>query len=166
MADMLFPYLAIGGSFAFGLAIIAMGLWVEDRKKRRLHEENMLALQRGLLPPQWQAQASRPRKGWLGLAIGLPVFIACALAYGTFQLVDANRWAQRDLTGVMIAMWIVGGAVGLGAVIIGGIGLMADQRQHYARASQGQIPQVRPAPPAAFEPRDPGTEQIWKQERP
>lgn len=163
---MWFPVLAIGGSFVFGLAIIAMGLWVEDRKKRRLHEENMLALQRGLLPPQWQVQASRPRKGWLGLAIGLPVFIACALAYGTFQLVEANRWAQRDLTGVMIAMWIVGGAVGLGAVIVGGIGLMADQRQYHTRVSRGEIPQVRAVPPTAFESRDPGKENVWKQERP
>jgi hypothetical protein len=66
----------------------------------------------------------------------------------------------------MIAMWSAGGLVGLAAVIVGGIGLMADQRQSHARASRGEIPQVRAVPPTAFENRDPGSEKIWKQERP
>lgn len=165
MADTTYLFLTIGGSFVFVLAAIAMGVWSEDRKKRRQHEEHMLALQRNLLPPDWQVQPSRPRKGWLALAIGLPVFIACALAYGTHELVEANRWATRDLTGLMIAMWVVGGLVGLGAVIVGGIGLMADQRQSYARSHQGEIPQVRVAAPPASEKRDPAAEQFFKQER-
>jgi hypothetical protein len=152
----------------FFLALALLGMWFNDRKSRRLHEEQMLALERGLLPPDWAAKLAQSgfRKGWLWLAIGLPIFIACALGVGTFLLVDANRYGGHNLTGIIITIWLVGGTVGLAAVILGGLGLMVDQRRHLPREPFVGPPQARAASSPGTVERDSGSERFWKQERP
>jgi len=157
----------VGTALAFFLVLALLGLWFKDRKGRRVHEEQMFALQHGLLPPEWSGEAARASFGraWLWLAIGLPVFIAFAGGIGTALLVDDARRSGRELTGIIVAIWIVGGAVGLAAVIVGGLGLMANQRQRLSRPPLVEPPQVRPAPPVPFEERDPSGERFRKQER-
>ena len=128
----------------------------------------MLALQRGLVTPEWISQPERDsrRRTWLWLAVGLPVFIAGALAFGTFMLMDGASRSGRDFTGIVITIWVVGGVVGLAAVTLGSIGLMISQREPPRRAPRVEVPLVEPAPPPAFDDRDAGTERIWKQEKP
>jgi len=170
-ADGINPWIfvaALGAALGFFLILAILALWFKDRKNRRLHEEQMLAMQRGLDPPEWSGQSARAsfRRAWLGLAVGLPIFIAFALALGTHMLVDAAGRSLRDFTHIIVLIWLVGGAVGLTAVIMGGLGLMANQRRHYRQASNREMPQVPPAPPVRFEDRAPAPEKFKKQEGP
>jgi hypothetical protein len=86
---------------------------------------------------------------------------------GTFMLVDGAARSGRDFTGLLVAIWLVGGAVGLAAVILGGLGLMAAQREQRRRPPILETPRAEPAPQRAFEDREPVvTEKIRKQESP
>jgi len=164
------PWLIIvtsGMGLAFILVMILVKFWFKDQKGRRVHEEQMLAIERGLLPPEWSGEATRAsiRRTWLWLAIGLPVFITFAGGIGTALLVDSAMRSGNNFSGTMIAIWLAGGAVALAAVIFGGLGLMADQRQHMHRPIRMEPPQVRPVPSIPFEDRDPSAEKFRKQER-
>jgi hypothetical protein len=118
-----------GASFVFLLGVIGMTLWAEDRKKRREHEERMLALQRGLLPPDWAIDTWRNRRrAWLVLCLGLPTVIACALVWGTFRLVEAMTRSGQDFRAILLVIWLMSGAVALASVIVGGLGLLDEQR--------------------------------------
>jgi hypothetical protein len=158
----------VGAGLLFFLLLAVVALWFKDRKGRRLHDEQMQALEHGLVPPDWASQLDRHsrRVGWLWLALGLPVFIAFALGFGTFMLVDGGMRSGRNMTDVIVVIWLVGGVVGLAAVVMGGLGLMAAQRRQQGMPPPLDYPSVRPAPPPIDKGRDPATERIWKQESP
>src|SRR6266446_5333888 len=148
----------VGAVLLFYLLLVLIAMWFKDRKSRRLHEEQMLALERGLVPAEGIGQPERDarQKTWLWLAVGLPVFIALALGAGTYLLVDGSARSGRDATALLIVIWLVGGAVGLAAVIVGGLGLMAAQRAQHRRASGIELPRVEPASRRTFDDRDAG----------
>jgi hypothetical protein len=141
-------------------------LWFRHKKQRMQHEQRMLALERGLVPPDGSGLAGwgGRRSGWLVLAVGLPVFIAFAGGVGTFGLVDAMRRGGGNFTGIIITIWIVGGAVGLAAVIMGALGIMANQRQQFRRPPILEPARGEPPPRVPFEDRSPAGERIRKQE--
>jgi hypothetical protein len=156
--------------FAFGggavVVLLLLVLLALDRKNRRLHEEKMRALERGLVPQEWMNLFGRDsrRMGWLWLALGLPIFIAFALGIGTFLLVDAQMHSLRDMTAIIVTIWVAGGAVGLAAVIIGGMGMMADQRQQARRPPVLEVSRVAPPHLGTFDDRNPTSEKIRKPE--
>jgi hypothetical protein len=165
MADNLFISIFICASLVIILGVVGMAVWAEDRKRRDQHEERMLALQRGLLPPEWVGDPWRNRRrAWLSLCIGLPTLIGCALAWGTFRLVEASTHA-RDFTSLLIFIWLIGGAVGLAAVILGGLGLLDVQRREFRQRPPVNLPDRGDLPGRM--PQDQGaSDHIWKQERP
>jgi hypothetical protein len=155
---LLLPLLGV----AFVVLMVVLAVWSEERKRRL----DMLALQRGLVPPEWLNDTGRGRRrAWLWLCLGLPVLIACALAWGTFRLVEASVHTGRDFTTLLLTMWIVGGAVGLAAVIMGGLGLLADQRHAHRQAPRVDMPRMTDVTGTSQHERKPSSEQIWKQER-
>jgi hypothetical protein len=153
----------VGGVLLFFLLLAILALLYRDRSERRRHDQQMQALQRGLLPPEWTGTSQR-RFGWLWLALGLPIFVAFAGGIGTALLVDASMRGGRSFTEAIVAIWIVGGAVGLASVIMGGLGMMADQRRQQRLPPPLDYPPVRLAPPETDSGRDPTAERIWKQE--
>ena len=156
----------VGADLLFFLLLAIIILWYRDRKSRRLHEQHMQALERGLNPSEWgnQSERSGRRMGWLWLAVGLPVFIAFAGGIGTALLTDASMRSNRNMMEIMVTIWIVGGVVALAAVIMGGLGMIAEQRRQARLPPPLEYPSVRPAPVDVDKSHDPATERIWKQE--
>jgi hypothetical protein len=155
----------VGGFLGFFLIVILLALRSENLKRRQLHEERLLALQRGLIPPDWLDNPVRDRRrAWLLLCIGLPIFIACALFVGTYELVDASLRTGQNFKELLVTIWIVGGAVALAAVIMGGLGLLGEQRRG-SRQDRSMLLRP-PLPSTTVQPeREPTSEHIWKPER-
>jgi anaerobic C4-dicarboxylate transporter len=125
-------------ALVFALLVITLLVWFTHAKNRMRHEQQMLALQRGLVS-EGSGQRARGRS-WLWVALGVPVFIAALAAAATVGILT-HFAASRDpfhpvMFGMVLALWIVSGVVCLAALIVGGIGLMREQR----RASRAEHP--------------------------
>lgn len=104
------------------------------RKSQMLHEEQMLALERGLVRPEGlDLDSGRGRRtGWAWVAVGVPFLGLCAVVVATIFVLtwygsNASLFNQY-IPALLITFWIVSGVVSVAAVVMGSLGLLAEQR--------------------------------------
>jgi hypothetical protein len=127
-------------------------IWLRSRKYHLLHEEQMLALEKGLLRPGGASFDGGRRTGWTWVAVGVPFLALLAAVVATIGIVTwygANpHLPNGHIPMLLITFWSVGGVVSVAALVIGGLGLMSVQRLR--KQEQAAAPAAPPPEGAMF----------------
>ena len=98
------------GSFLVVLAIVITAIRARSRRNEMLHQERMLAIEKGLpIPPDYLERMPRRRPYWRGL-----VFTGVGVGLMTFGVINAAEDGDWDLFGIGVVFLCVGIAMIIG----------------------------------------------------
>ncbi len=110
MMAMLIGLVAVVGSFALVVIIVWMSIRARNQRNQMLHQERMMAMEKGLpVPPDFFESTPRRRPYVRGLvwgAVGLGVMV-----FGWIQVQQDGDW---DLVGIGVVLLLVGVALLIG----------------------------------------------------